>query len=103
MKKITDTQKYAILWLKHNNYSSTQIAKMLKINENQIIEIINNNPKEPTPTGSSIKSLMITESVGQKHQVSIMTKAASEVSDSNRKNIEIDNSNKSSIYKPFNK
>lgn len=101
MKKITDTQKYAILWLNYNKYSSLDIAKTLKINEQQIIEIIGSNTSTQ-PQTNIMKNLMVTESVGQRHQVAVMTKAASEIADSERQKLTVNNTkNKESfIFKP---
>lgn len=103
MKKITDTQKYAILWLNHINDNSVDIAKKLKISEQQVIEIIQANASDKSSPSSQMKSLMITESMGQKHKVSVMTKAASEVADAAKQKNAIDNTTKnktSFIYKP---
>ena len=49
---------------------------------------------------STIKDLIITESVGQKHRVAIMTKSASEVADSDRNKNITSNSDKPYIFKP---
>lgn len=101
MKKITNTQKYAILWLHSQNLANKDIAKELKINEEEIQNIILSNiPATPQSVNSSVKNLMITESVAQKHKVAVMTKAASELGDHDRTKLVIDNTNKNFIYKP---
>lgn len=103
MKKITETQKYAILWLNHIRTNSKDIAKALKINEQQVLETIEANVLLAQQSNStSMRKLMITESIGQKHQVAVMTKAASEVADAAKQKIIINNTDnkKSFIYKP---
>ena len=101
MKKITNTQKYAILWLHSKNLNNKDIAKELKINETEINNILLSNTQSASqPVNSAVKNLMITESVAQKHKVAVMTKAASELGDHDRTKLVIDNTNKNFIYKP---
>lgn len=101
MKKITNTQKYAILWLHSKSLTSKDIAKELKINEEEIKNIILSDiPVAPQSINSAVKNLMITESAAQKHKVAVMTKAASELGDHDRTKMVIDNTNKNFIYKP---
>lgn len=106
MSRINKTQKYAILWLNYQNRDVSSISKELNLTEEQIHRVIKPVMKNNIPTASSVvsksvnsKNLMITESQAGKYKVSIMTKAASEVNDNEKKkNIPKDNS--SYIYKP---
>lgn len=83
--KITKTQEYAVLWLNHQKYPSADIAKHLKISVDDIDQILNKN--DTIQTNDKAKSNMITHTSGKKiNSVAIMTQAASEVGDANRKN-----------------
>lgn len=108
---MTKIHKYAILWLYSQNMSIEDIGKEItSLTIKQISGVINKHAKTPdSPTidpsdtaakKSTIKDLIITESVGQKHRVAIMTKSASEVADSDRNKNIISNSDKPYIFKP---
>lgn len=99
MSRINKTQKYAAMWLHSQGWSDDQIVDELKITNSQLKNILkplmtpidNENKIE---TGSSVvgklpnsKNLMITESRSGTHKVAVMTKAASEINDENRKKI----------------
>jgi hypothetical protein len=99
MSRINKTQKYAVLWLHSQGWSKEQIVNELALTDSQIKNIIKpitatNTSNSKIETGSSVvaklpnsKNLMITESQGGSHKVSIMTKAASEINDENRKQL----------------
>lgn len=106
MSRITKIQKYAILWLQSQNMSIENIEKELKLDSKQIMNVIKNSTSKEessTVTQNKItsKDLMIRNSQSGNRNVSIMTKAASEMNDENKK-LNYSNNIKSSphIYRP---
>lgn len=91
MARITKTQKYAILWLQSQNLTIEDIQKELKLDSKQIISVIKNtiikSTTEHTVQENKItsKDLMIRNSQSGTRNVAIMTKAASEMNDENKK------------------
>lgn len=88
MTKITKIKKYAIQWLHSQNFTIKQISKEVSLTENQVLSVLNTEPKVTTDTvtdsSPSIKAkdLMITHTSGKRvNNVSIMTKEASEMGD----------------------
>lgn len=108
MPKLTKTQTYAVLWLHHQANSSEQIAKELKLTNGQVISAINANTKTESPDTDSqsigninAKNLMITHTSGQKvNNVAIMTKDASALTDTIKKNQKEINRNDNVIFRP---
>lgn len=111
MSKITNTKKYAILWLDSQGKNSKEISSELKISLDDISTVLlsykNQNTENKNDVVSRIKTgdLMITHTAGKKvNNVAIMTKEASEHSDANKNNVppkgrEFNNS----IYRPKSK
>lgn len=107
---MTKIYKYAILWLHSQNMSAEDINKEIgALSLKQIIGVINKHTKNQTvqtdpatniSKKSTVQDLIITESVGQKHRVAIMTKSASEVADSDRSKNTPSNQDKPYIFKP---
>jgi hypothetical protein len=100
MSRINKTQKYAILWLHSQGWDRNQIISELELTDSQIKNVLKANQSSDNrlnnkiETGSSVvaklpnsKNLMITESQSGMHKVSVMTKAASEINDENKKQI----------------
>lgn len=109
MPKITNVQKYAILWLDHSKNSIEEISKELNLTEKQINSVLSNNVKKEgvqtksSPVnGSNSKNLMIRETANKKKHVAIMTKESSMINDeSKKKNIELKNTKDiPGIYRP---
>lgn len=110
MSKITKIQRYAVLWLNSQGWDIAQISQELTLTNNQIKNIVKKNKTEDVQSAAvsdkpklpNSKNLMITESQAGTHKVSIMTKAASEINDENRKQILAQKHKDSSnyIYKP---
>lgn len=104
---------YAVLYLHSQQMQDKKIAKELSLPIKKIRQVLkendlqSNTPNIKTASSKvSNKSLMINKTTvkGDKN-VSIMTKAASEVSDSFRKSIDNSSSrvSKNAIYRPFEK
>jgi hypothetical protein len=92
MPKISNTKKYAILYLyKTEKKSIEQISSELKISQNIISSIIDNNKEPETPKAEKedkTKKVMIRETAGKKiNSVSIMTQAGSQITDEHIKNM----------------
>lgn len=114
MIRLTKTEKYAIQWLDHQNYSSLQIATELQVPEKLVIKTLEkvsgvNKPGKiktvTSPVSKQPSNLFIMESQNKKNKgVAIMTKEASEKADSERSNDQKQNSrrNQNIIYKPKN-
>jgi predicted transcriptional regulator len=113
MSRIDKTSKYAMLWLRHMGMSNMDIAKELKLSDKQVKHSLDNYDKMNKATNNisedkkstiTPKNLMITESQNGKHKVAIMTKAASELSDSARKHNLNHSTERSAsyIYRPNN-
>lgn len=114
MSRLNNIQKYAILWLNSQSYTIPQMVEELDISKKQIEYVIKQyqiNSIEDTNTAiktassvvsksSSSKNLMITESVGGKHKVAVMTKAASELVDETRKSNIVSTKNSDHIFRP---
>lgn len=115
MARLNKTQTYAILWLNSIGKEPKDISKELDIQENQIINTITKNTQETKqenkiPTASSpvsnkynSKDLMITDTASKTRKVAIMTKEASEINDSFKKNATNPPSTKAqkNIYRPL--
>lgn len=113
MARINNTQKYAVLWLNSQGWNTKKISAELSLTDNQIKNTIKNNKPatddEPQNISSTInknqnsKKFMITESESGKHNVAIMTKAASEINDDNKKKDKNQtvNRNHPNIFKPY--
>lgn len=114
MNKISKINRYAVLWLNSQSVEIENISKETGLSVKQVQAIINKYDKEQPlsetkiDTSSSkvsakkhskIKDLMITESVGRRQNVTIMTKSASEVADQDKKNTYINNTSKPYIFK----
>lgn len=110
MTRVKKIETYAINWLFSQNVSPESIAQELKLNLDQVVSILEKthpsskdkdiNIKTKTSSSKS-KDLMITATSGKKNNnVSIMTKEASEHSDS-IKNPGVHNTSKS-IFRPKN-
>lgn len=101
---------YAVYHLADAGYSATKISKELDIPPKEVKEILtnrtNNNQNDAIKTTSApvnSKELMITETSAKGNKsVAIMTKAASEVNDAFRKNMNSNGSRttKNAIYRP---
>lgn len=109
MARITKAQKYAILWLHSNSMATEGICKELNLDEKQVNNIIKSNStstnsEDSAPTQQkkhTSKDLMITKSQSGNRSVAIMTKAASEMNDENKKNNSINNqTTPPHIYRP---
>lgn len=92
MPKISNTKKYAILYLYRTEKKSIeQISSELKISQNIISSIIDNNKEPATPKvekEDKTKKVMIRETAGKKiNSVSIMTQAGSQITDEHIKNM----------------
>lgn len=115
MNKISKINRYAVLWLNSQSVQLEEISKETGLSVKQIETILNKYNKEQQAfseakidTSSSkvsakkqskIKDLMITESVGRRQNVTIMTKSASEVADQDKKNTNVNNTSKPYIFK----
>lgn len=110
MSKLNKTQRYAVQWLKSTGLSVEDISKELNITAKQISSVIPNEIVEDTSNNTntssvlSAKDLMITHTSGKKiNSVAIMTKEASEIADSVKKQAPIADSNrdnKKCIFRP---
>lgn len=99
MAKITKLQRYAVLWLSSQLVENQTIATETNLTVKQVSTILNKfkieNPQNqinttsgPAKAKSKTQQLMITESVGKRQNVAIMTKEASQVADEERKKFE---------------
>ena len=97
MPRLNKAQNYAILWLNNQGHTSVDIAKELDIQESQVLNIISKNTQNAvknnlqttsSPASNKYKSkdLMITDTASKTRKVAIMTKEASEINDSFKKN-----------------
>jgi transposase len=112
MAKITKIQQYAVLWLSSQSLDNQAIATETNISVKQVDNIINkftvdnsksqiNTTSGPAKSPSKTKQLMITESVGGRQNVAIMTKEASQVADEERKKFEpLAKKDTSHIFRP---
>lgn len=98
MPRLNKTQTYAILWLNNQGHDPTDIAKELDIQKNQVLNTISKNTvntgknnlqtaSAPASNKYKTKDLMITDTASKTRKVAIMTKEASEINDSFKKNI----------------
>lgn len=108
MAKLSKINKYAILWLKSNNISDSDIAKELKLSIKQISSVVLNKNTDATPVALSedkpkakgSKDFMIRETANRVNSVAIMTKEASSLNDEFKKNNKPNNNkNQNSIYR----
>lgn len=103
-----NTKNYAVYHLADSGMNPKEISKELELTVKEIKDILNNrsqsNSSIPTTSAKvNSKNLMITEtSVKGNKSVAIMTKAASEVNDEFRKNIDNTQSrtSKNAIFRP---
>ena len=112
MAKITKIQQYAILWLSSQSVDSQTIAAETNLSIKQVGNVINkfkidnseneiNTTSGPAKARSKTQQLMITESVGKRQNVAIMTKEASQVADEERKKFEpLAKKDTSHIFRP---
>ncbi len=102
MSVISNTKKYAALWLNNQGKSHEDIAKELSIPLNKLSEILPETTSA-TSVAPNSKNLMITHTAGKKaNHVAIMTKEASELNDSKLKNMQGRNNN-TGIFRPKSK
>jgi|688.fasta_scaffold379737_3 hypothetical protein len=92
MPKLSNTQKYAILYLHNTEKKSIkQISDELKISKNTVNSIVENNKEPEIPQinkEDKTKKVMIRETAGKKiNSVSIMTQAGSQITDEHLKNM----------------
>lgn len=111
MGKINKLTTYAVLWLDSQSTSIEQIILETSLTKKQIQSILDKKSNSDSNTNkikttsdqasakSKVKDLMITESVGRRQNVTIMTKSASEVADEARKNGSVKDTPKSYIWK----
>ena len=112
MAKITKIQQYAVLWLSSQSLDNQAVATETNLSVKQVDNIINkftvdnsksqiNTTSGPAKATSKTKQLMITESVGGRQNVAIMTKEASQVADEERKKFEpLAKKDTSHIFRP---
>jgi hypothetical protein len=91
MADISNTKKYAILWLNSLGRDISTISSELKISKDKVLGIVTESgsvSEETTQAQSQTsKDLMITRTAGKGvNSVAIMTKEASEVGDAKLKN-----------------
>lgn len=106
MSRVNKTQKYAALWLNAQNKTIDDIANELDLTEKQVSSILENQTKSSAiktksqPVGSSpSKNLMIRETANKNKHVAIMTREASMVNDSSKKDSEKTTRTQSNIFK----
>ncbi len=106
---MSNNNKYAVYYLHDEGANEKSIAKQLKLKLAEVRAIIKDRPakqSEKIKTTSSrvnSKNLMITETAAKgTKSVAIMTKAASEVNDEYKKNMDATQSRtaKNAIFKP---
>lgn len=97
----TKTKEYAIKYLLSQKIPVEDIAKELKVSIKTVQSYVTSEKTQPSKTDKT-KDLMIRQTSAKKsNSVSIMTEAASQVSDNFVKNIESPTKNTSSyIFKP---
>lgn len=89
MADISNTKKYAILWLNSLGKEASAISSELKISKDKVLGVVSEISTEEThqPQSQTSKDLMITRTAGKGvNSVAIMTKEASEISDAKIKN-----------------
>lgn len=114
MNKTNKINRYAVLWLNSQSIKIEDISKETGLSIKQVSSIIDKHsnsqisPDTKIETGSSkvsakkpskMKDLMITESVGRRQNVTIMTKSASEIADEDKKATVLKNISKPYIWK----
>lgn len=102
---MNNTIKYATLYLNHIGKDAKAISKELEIKLTDVKKILSSETikQEKQPTTTTAKNLMINQTSGKGNKtVSIMTRAASEQSDANRKNLPSAESriSRNAIYRP---
>jgi hypothetical protein len=112
MAKITKIQQYAVLWLSSQSVDSQTIAAETNLSIKQVGNVLSkfkidnsqneiNTTSGPAKARSKTQQLMITESVGKRQNVAIMTKEASQVADEDRKKFEpLAKKDTSHIFRP---
>lgn len=99
MKKVTKVQQYAVLHLHSLGRTSADIASELKIENSQVLDIINSH----NTTNIQPQNLMITQTATKKGNVAIMTKEASELSDAMKHKTHTTSRHANNIFRPKNK
>jgi hypothetical protein len=102
--KSTKTETYAVLWLHDHGKSNEQIQDELGLDLNKIEKIVSGVVKSKTEnskirTVSNPASMMIKESASGKQSIAVMTRAASEKSDSIRPKVKPQQNDKEHIHK----
>lgn len=86
MPKLSKSNVYAILWLNSQNKTIDEIASELNLSVGQVQTHVP-NPQEVSENKPNSKNLMITQTSGKgTNSVAIMTKEASEMVDTIKKN-----------------
>lgn len=91
MSNISNTKKYAVKWMNHCGDDISKISYELKISKDKVKEILGQSDdtehvaNESSKKSLTSKDLMIRQTAGKgANSVAIMTKEASEVSDTHR-------------------
>lgn len=91
MANVSNSKKYATLWLYSQGKSSKDISEELGMSIESVDKIIEEAPPKPNVENTvpiNSKNLMITHTSGKKNNtVAIMTKEASELNDAKAKKI----------------
>ena len=108
--ELDETQIFAIYYLADSGLTPTNIAKKLSVPLKNVKDSLANREKsqseaiQTTSSKVNSKNLMITETAGKgNNSVAIMTKAASEVNDSYKQNMDrnvCSRTAKNAIYRP---
>ena len=97
MAALSNSKKYAILWLNSQGQSAENIAKELNVTLVQIQNIVQ---ASSNTAAINSKNLMITHTAGKKaNNVAIMTKEASESNDAKYKSM-TNRTNDKGIFRP---
>lgn len=110
INKTQETQIFAIYYLSDSGLDNSNIAKKIGVSVKEVNNILSERETKKTSaiktTSSKVnsKNLMITETAGKRTKnVSIMTKAASEINDSYKQSMPRDTlsrTTKNAIYRP---
>jgi len=112
-KELELSDIYAIYYMVDNNFDPKSISKELDIGIKLVKDTINNRPKpkndavKTTSSKITSKDMMIRETSSKRNRsVAIMTKEASEINDTFKKNLDnhlSSRTTKNAIYRPNNK
>jgi hypothetical protein len=102
MSKLNKTKEYAIKYLStYGKKSPEDIAKELKVSLEDVNSVLNTQETTTPAKTDKTKNLMIRQtSVKKNNSVSIMTEAASQLSDEFVKNIDYSKKTQSYIFRP---